>query len=296
MLGLIIIVYAIYVLAVGKMIWSKKVQLFGSEARGMAMYFLALAFFLMLIAPQAFPNSSSNLFIQVPLTLGMVFVFPYLYVVIRDIFSKSEKKAAIESEAYMGWEIFKTIAGVALFVVFFRYFVIQPFYIIGNSMNPDFLQGEYLFIDEASYYLRAPARGEVVVFKHPETGCTEFVEQNKLWSHIAQGPCTSYIKRVIGLPGETVILKSGKFTVKNTQNPSGITLNENYIEPGVTTLGDQTVTLAKDEYFVVGDNRKPNQSYDSRQWGPLKRDYITGKAWLRLLPVDKLGFISKAKY
>ncbi len=278
------------------MIWSKKVQLVGTEARVMAVYFLFLAFFLAIIAPQVFPAFSSNLFLRVPVSLGLVFLFPYLYVVVRDLVTKSDKKAQIETEAYMGWEIFKTIVGVALFVVFFRYFVIQPFYIIGNSMNPGFLQGEYLFIDEASYYLRAPARGEVVVFKHPESGCTEFVEQNKFWSRIAQGPCTSYIKRVIALPGETVTLKNGKFKIKNKEYPSGITLSEDYIEPGVTTLGDQTVTLAKDEYFVIGDNREPNQSYDSRQWGPLKRDYITGRAWLRMLPVDKLGFITKAKY
>lgn len=205
-------------------------------------------------------------------------------------------KDKLKEGAGFAWEAIKTIGAVALFVIFFRYFIIQPFYIIGNSMNPDFQQGEYLFIDEASYYLRAPARGEVVVFKHPESGCNEFVESNRLWSHIAQGPCTSYIKRVIGLPGETVTLKSGKFTIKNAANPSGLTLNESYIQPGVTTLGDQTVTLAKDEYYVVGDNREPNQSYDSRQWGPLKKEFITGRAWLRLLPIDKLKFIGKAKY
>ncbi len=204
--------------------------------------------------------------------------------------------AKLKEGALFTWEAIKTIGAVALFVVFFRYFVIQPFYILGNSMNPGFQQGEYLFIDEASYYFRSPARGEVVVFKHPEAGCTEFVENNKLWSRVAQGPCTSYIKRVIGLPGETVILKNGKFTIKNDKYPNGITLNENYIDSGVTTLGDQTVTLAKDEFYVVGDNRQPNQSYDSRQWGPLKREYVTGHAWLRLLPADKIGFISKAKY
>ena len=193
-------------------------------------------------------------------------------------------------------EALKTIAIVILFVVAFRYFVVQPFYIIGNSMNPDFQQGEYLFIDEISYYFRTPARGEVVVFKHPESGCNEFVEKNRIWSKIAQGPCTSYIKRIIGLPGETVILKNGKFIIKNSQNPQGFVLNEKYIEPGVITLGDQTITLGKNDFFVVGDNREPNQSYDSRQWGVLKREFITGKAWLRLLPTNKIGFISKAKY
>lgn len=209
---------------------------------------------------------------------------------------ENNTKETLREEGSIAWEVLKTIIGVALFVVVFRFFVIQPFYIVGSSMEPDFHQGQYLFIDEASYYLRSPERGEVIIFKHPESGCTEYVNAHPFLTKVMQGPCTSYIKRVIGLPGETVTLKDGKFTIKNKEHPDGFTLDESYIAGGVVTLGDQTVTLGSDEYYVVGDNREPNASYDSRQWGPLKRNFITGRAWLRLMPADSIGFISKANY
>ncbi len=202
----------------------------------------------------------------------------------------------IKEGAFVGWEIVKTIVGIGLLVIFFRFFIIQPFIVSGNSMNPDFKDGEYLFVDEASFYFRAPQNGEVIIFKHPEQGCTEYVEDHRFLTKIIQGPCTSYIKRVIGVPGDTVSVKDGHITVKNKKHPDGFKLDEKYIESGVQTLGDQTVTLGKDEFYVVGDNRLPNQSYDSRQWGVLKKEYIIGRAWLRLLPSSAAGLIEKAKY
>jgi len=200
------------------------------------------------------------------------------------------------SNASVAWEIVKTIIGVALFVVFFRFFVIQPFYILGNSMLPDFHEGEYLFIDEASYHFRTPARGEVVVFRHPDEQCNAFVNNNKLIKTVVQGPCKSYIKRIIGLPGETVLIRDGRVTIINDANPSGLVLDEDYIEAGVKTLGNLNVRLDSDEFFVLGDNREPNASSDSREWGPLKKNFIIGKAWLRLLPLPDIGFIHKAEY
>jgi signal peptidase I len=198
--------------------------------------------------------------------------------------------------AAVAWEIIKTIVGVALFVVFFRFFIIQPFYIVGSSMLPDFHDGQYLFIDEASYYLRAPERGEVIVFRHPTDTCSSFVENNKILKTIVQGPCQSYIKRIIGLPGETVDIENGNVEIINSQNPKGFILSEKYIEPGVPTLGTLKVKLGGDEYFVLGDNREPEASSDSREWGPLKREFIIGKAWLGLLPLNDIGFIPTAKY
>lgn len=200
------------------------------------------------------------------------------------------------SKIAAAWDIIKTIVGVGVFVILFRFFILQPFYIIGNSMLPDFENGEYLFINELSYHFTEPARGEVVVFRYPDASCKVFVEDNKIIKTIVQGPCTSYIKRVIGLPGETVIVNSGKVTIINDENPNGFTLTEDYIEQGVTTLGNVNMTLGEDEYFVLGDNREPNASSDSREWGPLNRDYIIGKAWLRLLPLDKINLIIRADY
>jgi len=209
---------------------------------------------------------------------------------------KPDKNESLAGAGAVTWEIIKTIAGVAVFVIFFRFFIIQPFYILGSSMLPDFKENEYLFIDEASYHLRSPDRGEVVVFRHPDTACTAFVKSNPITKVIAQGPCKSYIKRIIGLPGETVTIKDGKVSIVNDANPNGLTLNESYIQNGIKTLGNQSVVLGKDEYFVLGDNREPNASSDSREWGPLTKDYIIGRAWLRLLPVENIGFINKAKY
>lgn len=202
----------------------------------------------------------------------------------------------VPSSVGVAWEIVKTILGVAIFVVFFRFFIIQPFYILGSSMLPDFHEGEYLFIDEASYHLRAPVRGEVVVFRHPDEQCKAFVRDNQFIKTVAQGPCKSYIKRIVGLPGETVSVRDGKVTVVNKENPTGFVLKEDYIEAGIVTLGNQSVTLGSDEYFVLGDNREPNASSDSREWGPLKRNFIIGRAWLRLLPFPDIGFIQKAEY
>lgn len=211
----------------------------------------------------------------------------------EEIEQKSEDST---SNARAAWDIIKTIIGVAIFVIFFRFFIIQPFYIIGSSMLPDFHEGEYLFIDEASYHLRTPARGEVVVFRHPDQVCSTFVQNNKLLKTIIQGPCTSYIKRIIGLPGETVKIADGKVTIINDENPSGFVLDESYIKSGISTLGTMSVKLSSDEYFVLGDNREPNASSDSREWGPLNKEFIIGRAWLRLLPLNDVGFIHKAKY
>jgi len=213
---------------------------------------------------------------------------------------KYGKAENIKEGAYIGWEIIKTVVGIGILVIFFRFFIIQPFSVSGNSMNPDFQNGEYLFVDEASYYFRSPERGEVIVFKHPDTqpstNCTAFVENNKFLTKFIQGPCLSFIKRVIAVPGDTVIVKNGYITIKNTEHPEGLKLNETYVEDGVKTLGDQTVTLHNNEYYVVGDNRQPGMSYDSRGWGVLKREFIIGRAWLRLLPSDSVGFIPRAEY
>lgn len=194
------------------------------------------------------------------------------------------------------WELVKTIIGVILFVVIFRLFILQPFYVIGESMQPDFHNGDYLFVDELTYHFRAPDRGEVIVFRHPEEACTNFIDHSPLVKTVYEGPCKSYIKRVVGLPNETVKVQDGKVTIINAKNPNGFVLDEKYIEQGVQTLGNQSVTLGKDEYFVLGDNREPNASSDSREWGPLTPKYIVGKVFLRLYPTSDLGFIGKAKY
>jgi signal peptidase I len=262
---------------------------------------LALAFLGSWLAKNILGDTILAAMISSALTLGVIISWVAYFLRHRKTAkashnAKTESHTEIDEEPSVAWEIVKTIIGVALFVVFFRFFIIQPFYIIGSSMLPGFHEGEYLFIDEASYHLRTPARGEVVVFRHPDEACTAFVKNNELLKTVVQGPCKSYIKRVIGLPGETVEIKGGKVTIFNDKNPNGLTLDEDYIQAGVQTLGNQKVTLTKDQFFVLGDNREPNASSDSREWGPLTKDYIIGRAWLRLLPVSEMGFIQTAKY
>jgi signal peptidase I len=194
-------------------------------------------------------------------------------------------------------EIIRTILIVVISVVVFRMVILQPFYVIGSSMAPNFHESDYLFIDELSYFLRAPKRGEVIVFSHPESSCTEFVEKHPVSKNILpNSPCRNYIKRVIGLPGETIEVKNGLVRIYNSENPNGLTLDENYVEPGVKTLGNQKVTIGKNEFYVLGDNRLPNASSDSREWGVLEKKFIIGRAWVRLLPPQDMGFIGKAKY
>lgn len=130
-------------------------------------------------------------------------------------------------------------------------------------MVPTFENGEYLIIDELSYHFESPVRGEVVVFKYPKD------------------PSKFFIKRVIGLPGETVSIDGNKISI--TSNNETTELDEPYIEN--ESSGNLTVELGEDEYFVMGDNRPA--SSDSRSWGPVEEDLIKGRVLLRLLPVAR---------
>lgn len=149
-----------------------------------------------------------------------------------------------------------------------RVFITQPFLVDGASMSPNLETGHYLLIDKVSYHFKEPARGDVVVFKFP-------------------GDTSKYfIKRIIGLPGERVIVRGTNTTITKTD---GKTIH--IAEPFVALLSEtdsKDITLAKDEYFVMGDNRA--KSYDSRFWGALPKEDITGKAFLRLFPFTSIGF------
>jgi signal peptidase I len=155
-----------------------------------------------------------------------------------------------------------------LIVVPIRMFIAQPFIVSGASMEQTFHTGEYLIVDQVSYYLQKPERGEVIVFRYPKD------------------PSKYFIKRIIGLPGDVVAIEGSTVTIKNEENPTGFTLDETYIksmEKG-TVL---TETLGEREYFVMGDNR--DQSSDSRIWGVLQEERIIGRAFLRLFPPQEIG-------
>lgn len=157
-----------------------------------------------------------------------------------------------------------------------RYFLIQPFYVKGASMEPNFFDHEYLIIDEISYRFNEPQRGDIIVFKYP------------------RDPSQYFIKRIIGLPNETLEIKEGKIIIYNKENPAGVVLKESYLEENVKTLGDRVVALGSEEYYILGDNRLA--SFDSRSFGPIKRKHIVGKVWVRGWPFSKVKIFETPEY
>jgi signal peptidase I len=158
-------------------------------------------------------------------------------------------------------EIVKIAILALLIVTLFRTFIAQPFIVSGQSMQPAYHEGDYLIIDRLSYRFEAPKRGEVIVFHYP------------------LDPALIFIKRIAGLPGETVDAQTGVVVPTSPQkNRSSPPLLRNL---SYTAGATSTVTLASDEYYVLGDNR--SESSDSREWGPLQKKFIIGrvvyKAW-----------------
>lgn len=173
------------------------------------------------------------------------------------------------------WEILKIVIVALLIVVPIRYFVFQPFFVRGQSMEPNFYNGDYLIVDELTYQFRAPQRGEVVVFKYPNDTTQR------------------YIKRIIGLPGETVVISSGKVFVY--QDGSPVALDESVYLPKTTqTQGSTKITLDKNEYFVLGDNRAV--SADSRAWGLLPEKDLIGRVFFRAWPFSALAKVALPTY
>ena len=133
-------------------------------------------------------------------------------------------------------------------------------------MFPTFNTWHYLIIDQLTYKFEEPTRGDVVVFRFP------------------QNPSRFFIKRVVGLPLETVELNGNTVTIRNTEFPEGFTLDEPYVDDAYTKESQLVMELGDNEYFVLGDNRKA--SADSRYWGPLEFERIVGRAYLRLFPFN----------
>ena len=165
-------------------------------------------------------------------------------------------------------DLFTLALLIVIVVIPIRVFVASPFVVDGESMHPTFENLDYLIIDELVYDFHAPQRGDVIVFRYPND------------------PSIFYIKRVIGLPGETVSIRHGNVTITKTDGTQ-MTLNEPYVVNEDATYS-KDVTLTNNQYFVMGDNR-PNSS-DSRVWGPLPAKDIIGRVDLRLLPISEVGF------
>lgn len=152
------------------------------------------------------------------------------------------------------------VAVVSIYLVYA--FIAQPFKVDGKSMEPNFSTGDYLIVDEITYRFREPTRGEVVVLHNP-TNEEEF-----------------FIKRIIGLPGEQVLVSDNKVFI------DGERINEEYLPSGVSMSDKPPFQLGEDQYFVMGDNR--GSSFDSRDWGPLGRHQIVGVVRIRFWPLGEM--------
>lgn len=190
--------------------------------------------------------------------------------VVEDKFSpaqKTENPAPNNTKKESWWDIVKFALITAAIVLPIRFFVAQPFMVSGPSMEPTFMNSDYLIVDEISYRFEKPKRGEVIIFKRPD--------ENKY-----------LIKRIIGLPGETVELSGDTVTIKNSEYPNGFNLDQTFVSYMKSEL-NTTIILDYDDYYVLGDNRPV--SYDSRGWGPLEAKDIVGRPFLRLYPFNQLG-------
>ncbi len=188
---------------------------------------------------------------------------------------KAKHKPEVKSRQYILsfiWETAKIVIISLAIIIPIRYFLFQPFFVRGASMEPNFEDGEYLIIDELSYRFKEPQRGEIIIFRYPKD------------------PSQYYIKRIVGLPGETIKISEGTITIFNDENPTGLVLNEPYLsENNQFTSGNIEINLDENDYFVLGDNRLA--SSDSRIWGAVPDHYIIGRALIRAWPFNRAGLL-----
>lgn len=166
------------------------------------------------------------------------------------------------------------IAGIVSLAIkpFFQAFRVQ-----GASMEEIIHDKDRLIIEDVSYRFREPGRGDMIVFRAP-TDQTQF-----------------FVKRVIGLPGETVRIVDNQVRISDAAHPQGWILDEHsYLDPSQRTLGNLTFTLKADEFFVLGDNRI--ESSDSREWGPVNRSMITGRVFSRAWPLSNAALFRTPAY
>lgn len=189
-----------------------------------------------------------------------------------DKFSDEDAGMATSVAKKIGLLVFEVVKVVLIslaIIVPIRLFLVQPFYVEGASMEPNFYDKEYLIINEISYRFEEPQRGEVIILKNPAD------------------PGVYFIKRIVGLPGEIISINNGQVFI------DGNLLNETYID-NFSKDDVDSLTLGAEEYFVLGDNR--NNSYDSRKFGAIDSDNIIGKVWLRGWPINRLNSFNLPTY
>ena len=206
----------------------------------------------------------------------------------RDGAAQTSEPSAPRRGLGCALEIVETLVLTLVIYLLIHNFIAQPFEVEQNSMVPTINEGEYVLIDKVSPRFSDYQRGDIVVFNPP--------------SGYSEGG-VPFIKRVIGLPGDTVRLENGKVFVTP---PAGAAtqLAEPYINTDFNGKPEPTLprdaqgtsqwTVPAGSYFVMGDNRTVSQ--DSRVFGPIARDLIIGRAWLRYFPLNKIGVVQRPLY
>lgn len=173
----------------------------------------------------------------------------------------------IKTKAQLFWELVRFVFMALAIVIPIRIFIIEPFVVSGTSMVPTFENGDYLIVDKLSYELGSPKRDDVAIFRYPGD------------------PTKFFIKRIIGLPNEIVDIKGNDVAIIKADKTS-FKIDQPFVKNKANN--ETHFELKSDEYFVMGDNR--SASSDSRSWGAVKINLLTGKAFLRLLPINKIDF------
>lgn len=196
-------------------------------------------------------------------------------------FKKNQSSSSVESDSTssnaqpekqesMTREILRFSLYALIIVLPIRMFIAQPFIVSGASMETTFSTGQYIIVDQLTYHFEEPKRGDVIVFHYPKD------------------PSKFFIKRVIGMPGDTIHIEGSKVTITNKEHPDGYVLDETYVHSMRPTTVINEV-LGDEEYFVMGDNR--DASSDSRVWGILPREKIVGRALVRLFPINEIKIL-----
>ncbi|MGI5897914.1 MAG: signal peptidase I [Candidatus Dojkabacteria bacterium] len=169
----------------------------------------------------------------------------------------------------------ETIVVALVITVVLYLFIMTPHEVVGNSMHPTYKNGEYLMANKITYKVKKPERGDVIIFKYSET--------------------QDFIKRIIGLPGDKVMLKDGKMYINGKQLDESDYLSSSIYTNGGDFLKEgQEITVPEGEYFVCGDNR-PHSS-DSRVFGPISLGRIKGKAWIVYFPFSQFRIVKHQNY
>jgi len=195
---------------------------------------------------------------------------------ITDNTTDTQKDTAVSAapqKEHWAKELLRFVIITLIIVAPIRLFVAQPFIVSGASMQHTFENGDYLIVDQLTYHFEEPQRGDVVVFRYPND------------------PSKHFIKRIIGIPGDTITIQGQYVLLTNEVYPEGIVLDEPYIDMQ-SPRGERTFILTEDEYVVLGDNR--DASSDSRLWGILPRENISGRALIRLFPFSGFGMFPGA--